>query len=177
VITDSIPDQQRHADTAQRASWPDVARITFRFRFVRFGRPVGARPVHRVRAAVGLVLPFIRMCLGGPDRTICRAEPDVGAGEYACAATVVETRDATCARRADRVAAAGGPSRSSTAGAVDTDETRWQRVISDEPAVLTYQKIDGEPVGVPVSLQRVDFNSFTLRNRGFDRVKDYPYLK
>jgi hypothetical protein len=73
--------------------------------------------------------------------------------------------------------AAGGPSRSSTAGAVDTDETRWQRVISDEAAVLTYQKIDGEPVGVPVSLQRVDCNNFTLRNRGFDWVKDYPYLK
>jgi hypothetical protein len=81
------------------------------------------------------------------------------------------------AGRADRVAAAGGPGRSSTAGAVDTDETRWQRVISDEPAVLTYQRIDGEPVGVPVSFQRVDFNSFTLRNRGFDWVKDYPYLK
>jgi hypothetical protein len=97
-----------------------------------------------------------------------------------------------------------------------TDETRWQRVIFDEPAVLTYQQKDGELVAVPVdvagrtvaspvldatftydrsgpdrlrldgrvkgrtvtkSLERVDLNSFTLRNRGFHWVQEYPYFK
>jgi hypothetical protein len=43
---------------------------------------------------------------------------------------------------------------------LSTNETRWQRIIFDEPAVLTCQKIDGELVGVPVSLAR-DLNSFT----------------
>jgi hypothetical protein len=97
-----------------------------------------------------------------------------------------------------------------------TDETRWQRVAFDETAMLTYQKMDGELVQVPVdvtdrtmvspeleatftydrsgpdrlrldgrldgrpvtmSLQRVDLNSFTLRNRGFHWVQDYPHFK
>jgi len=37
-------------------------------------------------------------------------------------------------------------------------ELHWRAVIFDEPAVLTHQKIDGEKVGVPASLERVHLN-------------------
>jgi hypothetical protein len=59
---------------------------------------------------------------------------------------------------------------------LSTNETRWQRIIFDEPAVLTYQTMDGELVGVPVSLAR-DLNSFPRSQPGLNRVKDYPYFK
>jgi len=45
-------------------------------------------------------------------------------------------------------------------------ETHWRRVIFDEPAVLTYQKIDGELVGVPASLERVGLNGFRAAQPG-----------
>jgi len=40
-------------------------------------------------------------------------------------------------------------------------------------------RLDGKLGGgsVTVSLQRVDLNSFTLRNRGFNWVQDYPYFR
>ena len=86
-----------------------------------------------------------------------------------------------------------------------TDDNRWQRLIFDQPEVVTYQRMDGELVPAPaevdggtiklpevpatfdfdrpepdqlrldgrlddqattISLERVDLNSFTLRNRG-----------
>jgi hypothetical protein len=97
-----------------------------------------------------------------------------------------------------------------------TDQTRWQRLVFDEPDALTYQRMNGELVTLPatvddhaialpqlratfsvarpapdrlrlngklgdgsvtVSLQRIDLNSFTLRNRGFNWVQDYPYFR
>jgi hypothetical protein len=36
-------------------------------------------------------------------------------------------------------------------------------------------KIDGAPV--TMSLERVDLQAFTLRNRGFNWVQEYPYFR
>jgi hypothetical protein len=97
-----------------------------------------------------------------------------------------------------------------------TDQRRWQRLVFDEPGVVTYQRMNGELVTTPataddhavalpelhaelsvgrpapdrlrldgqldgravrMSLQRVDLNGFTLRNRGFNWVQDYPYFR
>jgi hypothetical protein len=99
-----------------------------------------------------------------------------------------------------------------------TDERRWQRLVFDEPDVVTYQRMDGElvPAAVQVdaqarsiklpelratltfdrpapdqlrlagqldghrvamSLQQVDLADFTLRNRGFHWVQEYPYFR
>nr|WP_231750738.1 DoxX family protein [Mycobacterium sp. NAZ190054] len=83
-----------------------------------------------------------------------------------------------------------------------TDEIRWQRVVFDEPGLITYQLMDGELVQasteetavrferqgrdrlravgelggqhVTMSLAQVDLDSFTLRSRGFHWVQDYP---
>ncbi|MGV0745365.1 DoxX family protein [Mycolicibacterium sp. XJ870] len=103
---------------------------------------------------------------------------------------------------------------------VTSDQTRWQRVVFDEPGVLTYQRMNGELVpatartedgtialsapdgaaladftvsrhapehieltgnldGRPVriSLDQVDLNQFTLHNRGFHWVQEYPYFR
>ncbi|MHC9294440.1 DoxX family protein [Mycobacterium sp. LTG2003] len=103
---------------------------------------------------------------------------------------------------------------------VTTDRTRWQRVIFDEPDVVTYQRMNGELVQAPaevtddiltlsapdgsaladltvsrpepqrlelagqlegrtvqISLEQVDLNQFTLRNRGFHWVQEYPYFR
>lgn len=85
-----------------------------------------------------------------------------------------------------------------------TDETRWQRVVFDEPGVITYQLMDGELVQAPagemavrferlgpdrlravgdldgshvmMSLQQVDLDTFTLRSGGFHWVQDYPHF-
>lgn len=85
-----------------------------------------------------------------------------------------------------------------------TDETRWQRVVFDEPGLITYQLMDGELVQAPtedtamrferlapsrlravgdlggahvtMSLEKVDLDSFTLRTRGFNWVQDYPHF-
>jgi hypothetical protein len=99
---------------------------------------------------------------------------------------------------------------------VTTDENRWQRLVFEEPGMVTYQRMDGALVPVPadvdadtialpdapsgrfafdrstpdrlrltgeldghavtMSLERVDPNSFTLRNRGFHWVQEYPYF-
>lgn len=97
-----------------------------------------------------------------------------------------------------------------------TDQSRWQRLVFDEPGAVTYQRMSGELVTAPatvddhavalpelraelsvdrptpdrlrldgrldgrsvtMSLERVDLNSFTLRNRGFNWVQDYPYFR
>lgn len=101
-----------------------------------------------------------------------------------------------------------------------TDETRWQRIIFDEPEVVTYQRMNGELVPAPaevrgdtltlsapdgsalaaftvsrpqpqrlelagqlegrqvhIALEQVDLNQFTLRNRGFHWVQEYPYFR
>ncbi|MFF2087895.1 DoxX family protein [Nocardia sp. NPDC058176] len=108
-----------------------------------------------------------------------------------------------------------------------TDETRWQRLVFDDPEEATYQRMNGELVParalfrsdgglelatmtdptaespppfatlsterptpdelrlrgtlndrpVTITLHRVDPNSFTLRNRGFHWVQDYPYFR
>ncbi|MDG4663279.1 DoxX family protein [Mycobacterium sp. 236(2023)] len=85
-----------------------------------------------------------------------------------------------------------------------TDETRWQRVVFDEPGLITYQLMDGELVQAPteeitvhfdrvsparlradgelggkhvtMSLQQVDLDTLPLRNRGFNWVQDYPHF-
>ena len=85
-----------------------------------------------------------------------------------------------------------------------TDQTRWQRVVFDEPGVITYQLMDGELVQAPagemavrferlgpdrlravgdldgshvmMSLQQVDLDTFTLRSGGFHWVQDYPHF-
>ncbi|WP_345496525.1 DoxX family protein [Nocardia callitridis] len=111
-----------------------------------------------------------------------------------------------------------------------TDETRWQRLVFDDPGAATYQRMNGElvpahaefrangefeltttadPSGrtadaappfarlsaeqpnpdqlvlhgslrghpITITLERVDLDSFTLRNRGFHWVQDYPYFR
>lgn len=101
-----------------------------------------------------------------------------------------------------------------------TDETRWQRLVFDEPGVVSYQRMNGELVpaqaemtdgrialsapdgsaladftvsrpdpqrlelagqldgrAVRIALEQVDLNQFTLRNRGFHWVQDYPYFR
>ena len=66
------------------------------------------------------------------------------------------------------------------------DVTERTMVLPELDATFTYDRsgpdrlrLDGRLDGRPVtmSLQRVDLNSFTLRNRGFHWVQDYPYLK
>ncbi|MGV9802664.1 DoxX family protein [Mycobacterium sp. NPDC003449] len=101
-----------------------------------------------------------------------------------------------------------------------TDPIRWQRMVVDQPGVLTYQRMDGELVTTPaeigsdtialsgtdgkalgdfavarpeseqlrltgrldgravqISLDQVDPNEFTLRNRGFNWVQEVPYFR
>ncbi|MFI6041768.1 DoxX family protein [Nocardia sp. NPDC051321] len=106
-----------------------------------------------------------------------------------------------------------------------TDETRWQRLVFDDPGAATYQRMNGElvpvradflPTGqleltttdttsaqppfatlstdrptpnqlllsgklrdhpVTITLDRVNLNTFTLRNRGFHWVQNYPYFR
>ena len=41
-----------------------------------------------------------------------------------------------------------------------TDEKRWQRIVFDDPGILTYQRMDGELVPVPAEL-----HSDTIRYR------------
>lgn len=83
-----------------------------------------------------------------------------------------------------------------------TDENRWQRVVFDEPGLITYQLMSGELVQAPaeetpmhferlgpdrlravgelggqqvtMSLEQVDLDTFTLRHGGFHWVQDYP---
>jgi hypothetical protein len=101
------------------------------------------------------------------------------------------------------------------------DVNRWQRVVFDVPQVVTYQRMNGELVDAPatvdgstltlttpdqpaplatpsferpspdllrldgkidgapvtMSLERVDLQAFTLRNRGFNWVQEYPYFR
>lgn len=101
-----------------------------------------------------------------------------------------------------------------------TDQFRWQRVIFDTPEVLTFQRMNGELVDAPVTvegddlalsgsdgsalgtltasrpaprqlrltgelsgrdvsiwLDQQDLERFTLRNRGFHWVQEYPYFR
>jgi hypothetical protein len=97
-----------------------------------------------------------------------------------------------------------------------TDQSRWQRLVFDEPGVVTYQRMNGALVTAPatvddhalslpelnaklsverpapdrlrlngqldgravtMSLERIDLNGFTLRNRGFNWFQDYPYFR
>jgi hypothetical protein len=107
-----------------------------------------------------------------------------------------------------------------TSPPLTTDQYRWQRVVFDMPEVVTFQRMNGELVDAPVTVDRdrltmsgpdgsplaaltasrpaprqlqlagelsgrtvkiwldeMDLNQFTLRNRGFHWVQEYPYFR
>ena len=146
-----------NAADAQR--WHPVTRIAFRFCFVYFGlfclTFATGRRANRNAAAVQVVLGI--WVLIGCVAVSWQARTDYGDGrpkpELYGIWSVTE------------FTVGGNP-----VPPLTTDEKRWQRIVFDEPGILTYQRMDDELVPVPAELHSDTITVPTLRaTLRFDR--------